>query len=67
MSRSKPVSAGLVWLKPVKIDSSLSETVWSGLMRSNQVKTGLSRLKPVLAGLEWFQPVKTGLSRSKLD
>ncbi|EPL03240.1 hypothetical protein CP02DC14_1345, partial [Chlamydia psittaci 02DC14] len=35
--------AGLVWLKPVKTDSSLSDPVCSGLIRSIQVKTGLSR------------------------
>ena len=56
LTRSKQVSAGLVWfepvktglsrlvwLKPVKTDSSLSEPVWSGLIRSNQIKIGLNQ------------------------
>ena len=55
----------MVRLKVVKTDSRLYETVWLGLIRSNQVKTGVSWCKPDLAGLEWLEPVKTGLSQSK--
>ena len=65
------VRDSLVWLKPVKADSSLSEPLWSGLIQSNQVKpgfepvkTGFSRSGVVCAGLNRFDPVKTGLSPS---